>query len=549
LSDFSVRHSLARTCLAPDLQLFAFHAYCGVFYKGELRLYETATGEVVWECGDHEGHDITLLAPPSSQHWIGIYGSSGVWLLRSRRLSEHTQLLSHALFPVTTNADETTPGDYLEQGRELAASLCRLWGLPLAASRCGLEALLGIVQRDREEEGAGEGDLFLPRLSLELQGVLREASLQSPALLVALLAEHPCHRGLTTEAVHRYLQGLPDSADTPVTNEVAPLLKTYHTLSLHYDAEINQHTADVARQLLQSPSATTCSLLHRLEGCHDNGRVSLRARLQLLSCQSPSATLSGLRQFLALPSFSAAVEAIGRGDWDSERDWKSMFGTETGSGLGGKVLETLAPSVPVFELTCRLLYREQPAELVSFVTFAQLARDRQAQGDSSFARRCRETYHFQRALECLPQFVSPEATPTSREALLAHSGLLLHSERSGCEGSALGLLLRGRLWEDAVAFLEQDPRPSPHIFCALFRSLLAAMTREEVLHHYIERVWQLVPQAFSVFDFLSLLAHSPTRPPPLLLPNHTSLTVADVGSKLLQLLPKDNVALSQSKLT
>jgi hypothetical protein len=59
------------------------------------------------------------------------------------------------------------------------------------------------------------------------------------------------------------------------------------------------------------------------------------------------------------------VEAIGRGDWDSERDWKSMFGTETGSGLGGKVLETLAPSVPVFELTCRLLYREQPAELVS----------------------------------------------------------------------------------------------------------------------------------------------------------------------------------------
>lgn len=70
------------------------------------RMYERFCGEMVWECEEHEGHDITLLAPPTSQHWIGIYGNSGVWLLRSRRLSEHTQLLSQALFPIATNADE-----------------------------------------------------------------------------------------------------------------------------------------------------------------------------------------------------------------------------------------------------------------------------------------------------------------------------------------------------------------------------------------------------------------------------------------------------------
>ena len=63
-------------------------------------------GEMVWESGEHEGHQTSLLAPPFSTHWIGIYDSSGVWILRSQKLSEHTQLLSQALFPITTNADE-----------------------------------------------------------------------------------------------------------------------------------------------------------------------------------------------------------------------------------------------------------------------------------------------------------------------------------------------------------------------------------------------------------------------------------------------------------
>lgn len=61
---------------------------------------------MVWECGDHDGHLINLLAPPYSPYWIGLYGDSGVWILRSQRLSEHIQLLSQALFPITTNADE-----------------------------------------------------------------------------------------------------------------------------------------------------------------------------------------------------------------------------------------------------------------------------------------------------------------------------------------------------------------------------------------------------------------------------------------------------------
>lgn len=70
------------------------------------RLYEGVSGELVWESDEHEGHEARLLAPPSSYHWIGILDNSGVWVLRSRRLLEHTHLMAHGLFPITTNADE-----------------------------------------------------------------------------------------------------------------------------------------------------------------------------------------------------------------------------------------------------------------------------------------------------------------------------------------------------------------------------------------------------------------------------------------------------------
>ena len=121
LKDFAIRYSLPESRHA-ELQLVTIQTYYGIFCKGQLRysftylhcmytmydgrMYESQCGELVWENDEYEGHDITLLAPPTSQHWVGIYGNSGVWLLCSHRLSEHTQLLSQALFPVTTNADE-----------------------------------------------------------------------------------------------------------------------------------------------------------------------------------------------------------------------------------------------------------------------------------------------------------------------------------------------------------------------------------------------------------------------------------------------------------
>lgn len=104
------------------------------------RVYDGFCGEMVWESEEHEGRDVQLLAPPSSCSCIGIHDSSGVWVLRSRRLSEHTQVVSQALFPITTNADEvcTSPctnsydcslsSDYTRRlsGRGEGTGCCRL---------------------------------------------------------------------------------------------------------------------------------------------------------------------------------------------------------------------------------------------------------------------------------------------------------------------------------------------------------------------------------------------------------------------------------------
>ena len=81
--------------------------------------------------------------------------------------------------------------------------------------------------------------------------------------------------------------------------------------------------------------------------------------------------------------------------------------------------------IPLFEETCRLLYRTHPDMLLTFVTFAQLARDYQALEDSAFARKCRKEFFYHRALLSLPAFVSPDLTPVSPDAVRVHSQLIL----------------------------------------------------------------------------------------------------------------------------
>lgn len=90
---------------------------------------------------------------------------------------------------------------------------------------------------------------------------------------------------------------------------VAPL-QQYHSLCQAYTSELTLWGTGVARQLLLSPQAMVTSLLHMMDGCHDNARLSVRAQLHLLSCSEGHATLVGIRDYLAVPSFKSGIHTL-----------------------------------------------------------------------------------------------------------------------------------------------------------------------------------------------------------------------------------------------
>ncbi len=77
------------------------------------RLYDSYTGEFVWECDDHEGVGSSIWTTPTSPTFCGVYGNSGLWLLRSRKVADHAHFMATALFPIATNADEVRTISYI----------------------------------------------------------------------------------------------------------------------------------------------------------------------------------------------------------------------------------------------------------------------------------------------------------------------------------------------------------------------------------------------------------------------------------------------------
>ena len=155
---FTYAHPYTFTYAHPHTFTY-IHIPAHVIYTHMHRLYDRFTGECVWECEDCEGSGTHLwTAPP---HHCGVFSGSGVWVVRAKKVADHAHFLAQSLFPITTNADEvcvcvcggatlccdcplsfpqTTPGDYLTNGRLLAAELCSLWGMHLLATKYSLEA-------------------------------------------------------------------------------------------------------------------------------------------------------------------------------------------------------------------------------------------------------------------------------------------------------------------------------------------------------------------------------------------------------------------------
>lgn len=70
------------------------------------RLYDSVSGEFLWECNEHEGPAVRLWTTERSPGYCGIYGNSGMYILRGQKMADHATFMARGLFPVKTNADE-----------------------------------------------------------------------------------------------------------------------------------------------------------------------------------------------------------------------------------------------------------------------------------------------------------------------------------------------------------------------------------------------------------------------------------------------------------
>ena len=70
------------------------------------RIYDSFSGEFLWESDEHEGSGATLWTMPTTPNFCGVYDNSGVWLLRSKKAVDQAYFMANALFPISTNADE-----------------------------------------------------------------------------------------------------------------------------------------------------------------------------------------------------------------------------------------------------------------------------------------------------------------------------------------------------------------------------------------------------------------------------------------------------------
>lgn len=109
-------------------------------------------------------------------------------------------------------------------------------------------------------------------------------------------------------------------------------------------------------------------------------------RLIALAQDSPREVLDGILEFLELPDiqkggkpndlptsfifnfdiivFTLAVDDITNGSWQSKHNWKNLLVPEGFSSDGVHLGTSVRTRIPLFEMTCRLLYQEFPHCLV-----------------------------------------------------------------------------------------------------------------------------------------------------------------------------------------
>ncbi|XP_019630793.1 PREDICTED: uncharacterized protein LOC109474825 [Branchiostoma belcheri] len=324
--------------------------------------------------------------------------------------------------------------------------------------------------------------------NIDIESLMKNTMLQSPALLVALLHSHSRQVSDHIERDHlAQLMSFHYSSGpmTKIQETLHPLLNQFWDLETKWRSLI---TADGTTEQERQERAIQSEVRMLLKSEENISPTNL-AQLELLALKFPTQFVRTLLHDLHVTDASETTQLKN----DQMNLWPTVLSTDRTSS-----------NMPVFELVCRLLYREQPSQLLAFVHKATHVKD-DIIGPSALSR---SSSLYDRAFHCLHV---PESSCTNMDTVLAYCELLASTTNNDAALEALRLLLRFNRLKEAVSLVSKNADESKQ-HSALFHTLLVNILESDTFQCVDQSIWDLVPKTFGADQLLSLLQeHLPSR--------------------------------------
>eukprot|EP00039_Didymoeca_costata_P028809 m.22182 g.22182 ORF g.22182 m.22182 type:complete len:870 (-) comp7367_c0_seq1:77-2686(-) len=434
-------------------------------------------------------------------------------------------------------------------GNQVAAKLAELHNNDCLAAHFAIQAILALVPGKADDTSDPSSNASIIAKCKEMLPICRRAT-QGPSIVVALLSQYQQFHGLLMEELRifeddyfgrRHEPGSKKlSAQTPLNKTMQPLLKRYHDLetvrrnifggsSDFADAAahtpkgfVDAVTVDNAVQTLLTTtvdwSTSSAGNQNRVGRLHD---FALREPMVVLRC-----VLTHLRLETALEvGMPPAVEYI-KNVPDAHVLCLELLpesvdvASATSAGNG---------NIPLFELTVRLLFELKPTLLSDFVMFcAHVTKEKDA-----FPR---VAYFHLKASNILPTIEKE-----TEEHVKAHASLL---KNAGKEYDALGVLLRGSLWDEALEFVRSYANEDLR-HAGLFQKLLANLIKHDVVEKYASALFDLknglAPHNYSLNDLFRTLKMELTKDTTHPLADDNCFSVRSLRDQLIKMFKSPDI--------
>ncbi|KAL4237134.1 GTP-dependent protein binding [Mactra antiquata] len=276
---------------------------------------------------------------------------------------------------------------------------------------------------------------------------------------------------------------------TPPTSKLIEIVDPYLSQYWMLDNLRNEGFQDMNKISQLTPETVEKEVLHLLSTDSSLPFTTRQSQLVLLSKYFPRQVLTCLLSHLSFSDSEMSTSQYQR--------WQNALTQESPNMTGA-----MNAPLPIFELTCYLLYKYKPENLIQFVLHGQKMWDQKV-GMSAFVRRRQTPMIYERALKCFPQ---PESSDDTDTAILAHVHILLISDISNGYTKAIHLLTKAKKWTECVELLTEYKDKCSE-FGLLYQMTLAALTKNKVLDKYADRLFALMPN----FDSTNDVIHEQTK--------------------------------------